>query len=216
MLNKQHIGTCAIGLLGVILGGALVTLLERPKADRAKDDHAKEVAVQYVPSSSPTAGEAISSLERRLSMLESAAAASVRSPNPPPPNRTEQAGRQQTPEEARAVGAEMRTKREAQFSGESVDPRWAGGAVKSFRSDLEQVMPKLHAELTDVECRMTMCKAKIQWPTYGDARKSSESLLHMAYQLNCSKDIYTLHPENPDQPYEASVYFECTDARAQP
>jgi hypothetical protein len=158
----------------------------------------------------PAAPTDLSGIEGRLAALERAnradggTAAASEAPMPP----------QQTPEEAHKTALAMMDQREARFRAEGADPKWAPQASQSFRRDLERLGAAVKGQVTDVECRMSMCKAKVRWDSYGDAQKNWDKLLHASYEHNCGREVFIPRPDGATGAYEGTAYYDCTSDRA--
>jgi hypothetical protein len=65
----------------------------------------------------------------------------------------------------------------------------------------------------DVECHMTLCKAKVRWPSLEDAQRGYTKILHAQYDVNCGRSVYLAPPDSPGASYEATTYFDCATFR---
>jgi hypothetical protein len=107
--------------------------------------------------------------------------------------------------------------RDAQIRAESDDPKWSRGAKQSFQNDFDKLSARGHFEVKDVECKTTSCLATVTWPSYAEAKKMWHGLLHANYAENCSREVLVPEPEQGQAgaPYDATVFFDCTEDRAQ-
>ena len=102
------------------------------------------------------------------------------------------------------------------FEGEAPDPAWAPDASRSFAQDLAVDAKERGFEVKSTECRTTTCAAKLQFKTHAEAVDRYAELLHRAYTINCAKSATLPNPAPGDEekPYEVTVLYDCTSARA--
>jgi hypothetical protein len=87
--------------------------------------------------------------------------------------------------------------------------------TESLRSDLSAVATKAGFNLVAAECRTQMCRATLQWDSYGAALKTGAQLAERAIPgLNCVKSIWLKEPDNPSAPYSSSLFLDCNEQRA--
>jgi hypothetical protein len=213
-MNASTIVTFAIGLGGIVVGAGLVTLLQ---ARGTHDTQRAAVLVAAPPSVEAPAPAAAAApapdltLSNRVAALERARTVTV----PAAPAATAAEGRQETPDEAHARTLQMKAARDTEFEHEALDGAWARGTQKAFREDLQRLGASIGGELTDVECRTTRCRAKVTWPSYAAASKKWDALLHASYQVNCGRQVFIPTPDDVNASYEATAFFDCTEARTQ-
>jgi hypothetical protein len=107
----------------------------------------------------------------------------------------------------------MRRDRSAQFEIESTDTAWAHTASRDLQQGLQRLGDEHGYTTKSVDCRTTLCRALLEWPTYADAQRSWKAVLHESYEPNCATEVYVPPPNTADGPYEATVIFDCTEAR---
>jgi len=200
-----------IGLTGVLVGGLLVILAERrfgPSAQAhslSPTEHAQpadfktEVRLRAL-ESRLTNGGPIQDLGAATDGIEADAGAVERP--------------QLSFEQARDMAIQARDTRDRAFNAEYADPKWAREATDSFREDLERLGPMSRFTLDDVECRMSLCRAKVKWDSYHEANANWTHVLHAGYRKNCATEVYVPTPDKTDESYQASVFFDCTEDRA--
>ena len=101
----------------------------------------------------------------------------------------------------------------AEHAAESTDESWASEAARRFQVDLEQLGEEHGFSLLQTACKTTTCSAALRWPSHHAAVDGFSTLLHASYELGCARRIALPEPEDPDQPYDATILFDCTTAR---
>jgi hypothetical protein len=103
----------------------------------------------------------------------------------------------------------------AEHAAEAIDEPWSSIASRKLHVDLEQLADERGFSLTRTDCRTTSCSATLRWPSYQAAIDGFSALLHAGYQVSCARRITLPEPDDPDQPYDATILFDCsTDRRA--
>jgi hypothetical protein len=103
----------------------------------------------------------------------------------------------------------------SRFDAESVDPHWSESAQADFNQDLDRLASTGGFSVQSVNCRVTMCKAELQWPSYAAARRSDGYLMTYRYTENCARHFFHPPPDDPSAPYSATVYYDCESSRSQ-
>jgi hypothetical protein len=209
------IGIGAPGLAtGTLIVIALISSLQHQKHKSASPPDPESTAL---PGLSDT-----SDLEARLQRLEqraapvptaatASAAPSASGQGTPAPVAT------QSPEEARARWAARGAERAAQVAAEPRDAAWSRKAMDTFAKEFKQLGAMGHFTVSELDCKTTSCMAKLRWDSYSDAANGWRSVMHAAYKTTCSREVFAPlpNPEDADKPYTGSVYFDCTDDRAE-
>jgi hypothetical protein len=99
--------------------------------------------------------------------------------------------------------------------GDARDPEWAHATERTLGGDLNKVgaQPVGTFELMSIDCKTTSCLANLRWRSYGEAVNGFAGALHFNYSLPCGTRILLPEPVNPEQSYEATLIFDCEDAR---
>lgn len=118
-----------------------------------------------------------------------------------------------SPAEARERIVAMRRDRTEQFEFERADAAWAGQAAYDLRANLEKLGSKQGYATKSVDCRATLCRASLEWPSYREAQTTWRSVLHQTYEPNCATEVYVPPPDADEGPYEGTIIFDCSDAR---
>jgi hypothetical protein len=196
---------------GVVLGAVGMVLVRQPEAkDRA------------YPSTVATAGEKTDSLvlERRVLALEQSARESKQSSSVPSPSSDAAAvpveeGSPPRPdaEAVKARAAQAVANRESQFKQEYADGAWSAKATDSLRDTLGQLKERGKYSVQDVECKTSLCRARVLWPSYSEAFDHWQDVLHAKLDMACQSEVYVPVPSNSEEPYSAVAYFDCTEER---
>jgi hypothetical protein len=121
------------------------------------------------------------------------------------------------PEESRRRTEQHHQDRIAQAKAELVDRAWASSTEASLQADLARFAEDPGAKgmtAVKVECRTTQCLAVMEWPSFEAARGGYGDILHGRYQANCGREVLLPPPANPSARYQATVVYDCTEARA--
>lgn len=221
-MTSQGLRQVAISLLsgiaGVGIGAALVAKAWAPHREPTR-----------VPSDAPASAVERSSLELaglsgRVRALEQSAAASHVAPREP-----EQAGQEHdapvpsavpppeppTPEQSRERATRIRNEQLTRFADEAVDPAWARPTAAALQSDIDALAPTIKASASTVDCRMSMCKGTLKWPSYAVASGNLTAILRAPYRKNCATVVTLPEPDDRSAPYEGNVFFDCTRDRTE-
>ena len=162
---------------------------------------------------------ALHNLQGRISKLEQAAmdgqegtadaqaseAASAEVP-PPPVHRSF--------EESRARALQLAHEHSERFTAEAVDTGWAQEASHALESDLGRLQSVAKWTRATVECRTSLCRGTMHWPSYQEAGGSLMTVLSAPYSRNCAITVTLPTPDDPEAPYEGNAFFDCTEDRA--
>lgn len=118
-------------------------------------------------------------------------------------------------EEASADAIARQREQLANHEKDPVDPTWSRAATAAFEKDFATIATTTSARLLRMDCRTTSCLAVVGWPSYGEALAHGAELAHHEYGINCSRHVVSPPPADPALPYESTVAFECTSARAE-
>jgi hypothetical protein len=123
----------------------------------------------------------------------------------------------ETPEETeRRVAADFHAVL-ANHSRDPIDPRWAPQTAEKYKTDISALQEKLKFDLMDIDCRTTSCAARLKFASANTASQNWGGILHSRYSSNCAvrvflEGIYSV--SNRADPFETTVLFDCTEARA--
>lgn len=118
-------------------------------------------------------------------------------------------------EVSRAFHQRMHDARVDRHDREGVDPRWAASAKAAFSEGLAQAAQHGGGfEVENVDCRTTMCTARVRWPSYEAAERGYPRFLHQRMGLNCEREILLPDDDGSHGPVEATGVFDCEEARA--
>lgn len=101
----------------------------------------------------------------------------------------------------------------AEHAAEPIDEPWSSEAARRFQAELEQLGEEHGFSLLETTCKTTTCSAALRWPSHHAAVDGFSALLHASYELACARRITLPEPVDPDQPYDATILFDCTAAR---
>jgi hypothetical protein len=65
------------------------------------------------------------------------------------------------------------------------------------------------------QCKTTTCSAALEWPSYDEAMKSYDALLHGDFRANCARGILLPEPEDRTLPYRGRLLLDCENWRAE-
>ncbi len=201
------------GLLGGSALSALVLVLSRPGAPIQVSKRGEAPLTTESRQDTEAAGAWIQRLERRAAETSPAASTAAGAPEIV----SARASSGPSPEEATQNVADLMKAREAQVAAEPDDPRWSRGAAAALRKNFEDLGIRSKFKVASLECRTTSCLAKLSWPSYDGAAKAWRSVLHAQTAINCARSVFVPPPEGDqgDREYEGTVYFDCTEARAE-
>jgi hypothetical protein len=148
-------------------------------------------------------------LETRMAQLEERIAHDA-GPSVQVPPRADDA----SPEDETAAEERRHAKWVQRYESERADPAFSATAARSLRTDLRPLAEAAGFQITDVDCRTTMCAAKLEWPTFAGVRQAARDLVIHTYHTNCAKELHFPPPEDPTQPYGATLFFDCESFRA--
>ncbi len=100
--------------------------------------------------------------------------------------------------------------------GEPTDPAWAPSAARSLQQDLRKAGEAKDGgfDVVDVGCHMTSCVATLEWPSFEAAQRGYGRALRQAHETNCPRRIVLERPTDVSARYQATVLFDCEEARA--
>jgi hypothetical protein len=132
-------------------------------------------------------------------------ASSATPPDPPANLNPIEARRRQIAEHRSAVENHYR---------DPIDRRWARTAERQLRDDLSAWASNLHFDTKAVDCRTTSCVATLTFPSYQAANGSWMHVLTLPYGLDCNREVTLDDPPEDARAFDATVVFDCTEARA--
>jgi len=207
--------------IGVVAAVLTVLAIDHLRAGRPATSTAHAEAAEQVPLAAggervvrnvvvdPQAFSRIAELERQMNEMQvartAAAAAGSAAPEEPTPDAAE------TRRKVDALYAELDRAHER----DAADPQWAPSATKGFVGGLTALGEKAGFTVGQTECKTTSCRSVVTWPNYAAARATGAQLVeHYFGGLNCGQKIRLSEPSDPNAPYSAQLYLDCTDLRA--
>jgi hypothetical protein len=118
------------------------------------------------------------------------------------------------PAAAEAENREYFRVREQEFVTEQIDPTWGPRAQKTLGDELSTVSEQGSFTVQSVECKTSLCRARLKWNNFSDAGANWRNVLHRNFSENCGHEVHVPPATNPEAPYELSFYFDCTESRA--
>jgi hypothetical protein len=116
-------------------------------------------------------------------------------------------------QEERLEAIRVRGRMDAQFNAERLDPDWGPRTEAAFRDDLSRIGQSMGGTVVDIQCRATLCRAEVQWPSYEDAAKNWQVLLHAPYRMQCGRHVFVPLADDADAAYVGTVFFDCAKPR---
>jgi hypothetical protein len=158
---------------------------------------------------------AIRSMESRLSRLEQSTRTQLPRAAAPKilPSSIDDEPRP-TPEKLHERVVRGRAIRDAQFAQEYEDRAWSRAATDGLTKMLAGLAGDAGFELDEVACRTSLCRAKLRWPSYSEAMTNWQTVLAADTGMQCQNEMFVPPPPEPDAPYSALAFFDCTDERA--
>jgi hypothetical protein len=101
----------------------------------------------------------------------------------------------------------------AEHAAQAIDESWSPEASRKLQVDLTRLAEGQGFSLIRIDCRTTSCSAALSWPSYEAAVDGFAALLHAGYEVSCARRITLPEPDDPDQPYDGTILFDCTKAR---
>jgi len=120
---------------------------------------------------------------------------------------------QPSAEELAAMKVEHEAQRRqhaARFERESRNSDLATVALEPLRRSLQAAAPAGHYQVVSIDCKETMCASTLRWNCYADARSGYRVVMQSNRPPGCGVLIDIPEPADPAQPYETTVYFDCT------
>jgi hypothetical protein len=117
-------------------------------------------------------------------------------------------------EESRQRSLKLAREHTHRFTAEAVDVEWAREASDALQADLGQIQSTAKWTSASVECRTSLCRGTMQWPSYQEAGASLMTILGAHYSRNCAITVTLPTPDDPAAPYEGNAFFDCTEDRA--
>lgn len=100
----------------------------------------------------------------------------------------------------------------AEHEAQAVDEGWSSQASRSFQAELTRLGEERGFLLVRTECKTTSCAATLRWPSFDAAVDGFAALLHAGYELGCARRTTLPEPDDPEQPYDSTLLFECSGA----
>jgi hypothetical protein len=116
-----------------------------------------------------------------------------------------------------ARAAERRRQQDyaSRFDREVPEARWAPDVSASLVTDLRAAESKGRFETLSVECRSTICAARLRWQTYSEARSALRAVVVLGYtsMARCKREVFLPDPQPEGVVCEAVAYFDCARSR---
>lgn len=175
------------------------------------------------PSAGDTEARRVRLLEERLNTLQARlqraqpspgdSAGAVSAKQLPGQSAPEELERAQEESKKRHIEAHERALR--LHATQPVDDSWAPQASEAFRADLHASRSQTGAQVLSVDCRTNSCVARLEWPSFHEARRGFSPVLHSHYRVNCIKTVTLPEPGDPSRPYIGSaIFLECQKTSA--
>jgi hypothetical protein len=152
------------------------------------------------PPGSAARDERVGSLENRITQLED----QKQPPAPPQDIARDQA--KNFAAHAASIEAHRRDK---------VDPGWARDVERAYNDDLQAISRDSQFRLLNVNCRTTSCIAELEFANFNIANQNWSKVLHRRYKTACGTEISIPPTDKPDEPYRATVVFDCLSMRSE-
>jgi hypothetical protein len=219
-MQSASLQTFSAALAGLVVGAGLISWF-KSESSPVSTSAAPAAADSAHGASAPRRSNAeLNAVKLRLQQLERAAAASNQAKSDAgegaavDPERAQRIAAQTDPKLATEMELRDRKRADTQFLAEHPDPAWSPEATNAFKKDFQALGETTKFELVDMECRMSLCRAKFRWSSFPEASANWEKLLHAKYEKNCARTVYLPMPDDPEQPYETSAHFDCTEERS--
>jgi len=92
---------------------------------------------------------------------------------------------------------------------EPVASAWAFEAESHFAADATSIAESLQASVLRTDCRSTTCAVEVSFDSYNHAVNGFSAFLHHPYAENCERESILPPPQDPADPYVATVLFRC-------
>jgi hypothetical protein len=102
----------------------------------------------------------------------------------------------------------------AKHAAEPLDATWAAAANASLSSDVLDTAKASQFEVTAVDCRSTTCTAELRWPTFALASSNYVNVVQQRMALACTREMTLAKPIDPETPYIATAFFDCSADRS--
>jgi hypothetical protein len=106
------------------------------------------------------------------------------------------------------------SKRLAQQKNEPTESAWAEKATTLLRTDIQDIATQSGFRLLSIDCRTTLCLARVEWNSPGEASREFARLAHGGYRANCTKSVVVDETPSSGGSIGASVLFDCEEWRA--
>lgn len=116
--------------------------------------------------------------------------------------------------ENRVKWGKWRDERIDEHGRELRDVLWAPVAERALQDDLALLQDDGVLEASAIDCRSSLCRATVRYEDFADAPRNAARILHHMYGINCGVEVYAPRPEDPSGEFEATVIFDCSEARA--
>ncbi len=214
-MDRSVVLKSVILVLGIVVGAALPSLWEAVFADP------KPPPTVPAQSENPFRDLEAERTRRRIEALEKRVEVATKQPEPSPDGSVdamaEPTAKQDAPvpdysPEAQAAGLAAAFRKYEQelgaFESQATDPSWAPHMTAQIQSGLARIIEGGHLHATSsVECRSSMCRARVTWPDYKTAQR--EYLYADSSEPGCARQLMLYEPADPGAAYTASLVVKC-------
>jgi hypothetical protein len=134
----------------------------------------------------PIVAPGAANVEQRLTALEWRANAAKSEPAPPPVEHSAPPD----PVAFRRSEVEQEHVLAQRVAVEGRDGAWASASEASIRKTLDELASGQPFRVADVDCRTTMCAARLDWPNYEAARGGGFALVGAIFQPSCGHAMF--------------------------
>lgn len=100
-----------------------------------------------------------------------------------------------------------------EHENEPVDPTWSKETQEVLQGEVAGLADQGKFTVVDTKCRSKTCSTTVEWKDYGAAIEGFSPLLHHPYKHGCVREVILPEPENREQPYQATVLYDCSQSR---
>ena len=90
---------------------------------------------------------------------------------------------------------------------------WSTEQESVFKAELQKGSKTGSFTVVGIDCRMTWCRADLEWPSFGAAQAGYPQALHVVVP-GCESAILLDEPTDTARPYRAIAMYNCESARS--
>jgi len=124
----------------------------------------------------------------------------------------EEPPRPSLPEKEAAIehARQLFAQRLADHEASTRDSRWAAPKERAIADNMRRLASDAHHSFSvlNVDCRTTMCVARLQWPDEATARAEIRSVVQDV-DVDCARQVMLAAPSGESLGYQASLLFDC-------